>query len=42
MQAFAPLEWVDLTPIDALAARCLLIHKWQRILFQYEAVAPEF
>ena len=42
MQSFAPLDRLELAPLDALAARCLLIHEWRRILFQFEDVAPEF
>ena len=42
MQTFAPLEDKTLEPIEALAARCLLIHEWRRILFQFDAVAPQF
>ena len=42
MDNFAPLQGIDLAPRSALAARCLLIHEWRRILFQFESVAPEF
>lgn len=42
IDAFKPLQDVELTAIDALAARCLLIHEWRRILFQFDSVAPEF
>ena len=42
IESFAPLQGLDLSPCDAMAARCLLIHEWRRILFQFTAVAPEF
>lgn len=42
IDAFTPLQDVELSPIDALAARCLLIHEWRRILFQFDSVAAEF
>ncbi len=42
MEAFGPVMGAQLTDIDALAVRCLLIHEWRRILFQFHNVAPEF
>jgi phenylacetic acid degradation operon negative regulatory protein len=40
--AFAPLTGLKLSEIDSLAVRCLLIHEWRRILFQFDKVEPEF
>ena len=42
INAFEPVMGVELTAIDALAVRCLLIHEWRRILFQFDKVEPEF
>ncbi len=42
MEAFSPVVNAQLSDIDALAVRCLLIHEWRRILFQFDNVAPEF
>jgi len=42
MQAFEPVVDTKLEPLDALSVRCLLIHEWRRILFQYDTVEPEF
>ena len=42
ISAFEPLVGSQLSPIEALAVRCLLIHEWRRILFQYQKVEPEF
>ena len=42
MTAFEPVVGSQLNPIEALAVRCLLIHEWRRILFQFQKVEPEF
>jgi len=42
MQAFEPIADRQLEPLDALAVRCLLIHEWRRILFQFDSVEPAF
>ena len=42
MEAFEPIAGADLSDIDSLAVRCLLIHEWRRILFQFDKVEPEF
>lgn len=36
--AFAPVQNLDLEPLDALGVRCLLIHEWRRILLHLPAV----
>ncbi|MEP1210019.1 MAG: PaaX family transcriptional regulator C-terminal domain-containing protein [Rhizobiaceae bacterium] len=40
--AFEPIMGVDVAGIDAQVVRCLLIHEWRRILFQFDKVEPEF
>ena len=42
LEAFHPVDPSGLSKIEAMAIRCLLIHEWRRILFQFEKVAPEF
>lgn len=35
------LKGADLTPLDAMAARMLLIHRWRRIVLRFPDVPPE-
>jgi len=35
------LNGVDLTPLEAMAARMLLIHRWRRIVLRFPAIPPE-
>lgn len=42
MQAFAPVQPEQMSNEEAMAIRCLLIHEWRRILFQFDAVPPDF
>lgn len=35
------LRGVDLTPLDAMAARMLLIHRWRRIVLRFPDIPPE-
>lgn len=35
------LKGVDLTPLNAMAARMLLIHRWRRIVLRFPEVPPE-
>ncbi|MGI9363999.1 MAG: PaaX family transcriptional regulator C-terminal domain-containing protein [Rhizobiaceae bacterium] len=42
MTAFQPVDHTQLNELEAMAVRCLLIHEWRRILFQFEQVAPVF
>jgi phenylacetic acid degradation operon negative regulatory protein len=37
----AALKGADLTPLDAMAARMLLIHRWRRIVLRFPDVPPE-
>ena len=42
MKTFAPLNDAELSPLDALAVRCLLIHEWRRILLNLPSVPLPF
>jgi phenylacetic acid degradation operon negative regulatory protein len=42
LNTFQPVSLLELNPMDSLAVRCLLIHEWRRILFQFEPIEPEF
>lgn len=42
MTTFQPIDHSQLSNLEAMAVRCLLIHEWRRILFQFEQVAPIF
>jgi len=35
------LKGVDLSPLDAMAARMLLIHRWRRIVLRFPDIPPE-
>lgn len=35
------LRGLDLTPLDAMAARMLLIHRWRRIVLRFPEILPE-
>ena len=42
MAAFSAIDPAQLSQLEAMAVRCLLIHEWRRILFQFDSVPPEF